>query len=53
MDFKHLMAKRTKGLSPSPIRKLVPLMRQPGMISLGGGYPNAKDLRLRGHGGRL
>jgi 2-aminoadipate transaminase len=42
MDFKHLMAKRTKGLSPSPIRKLVPLMRQPGMISLGGGYPNAK-----------
>ena len=42
MDFKHLMAKRTMGLSPSPIRKLVPLMRQPGMISLGGGYPNAK-----------
>ena len=42
MDFKRLMAKRTKGLSPSPIRKLVPLMRQPGMVSLGGGYPNAK-----------
>ena len=42
MDFKRLMAERTKGLSPSPIRKLVPLMRLPGMVSLGGGYPNAR-----------
>ncbi|NTU85437.1 MAG: hypothetical protein HGA45_39805 [Chloroflexales bacterium] len=42
MDFKRLMAQLTRGLAPSPIRKLVPLMRQPGMVSLGGGYPNAK-----------
>ncbi len=40
MNIASLLAARTRGLSPSPIRKLAPLMRVPGMISLGGGYPN-------------
>lgn len=40
MQLRSLFARRTAGLSPSPIRKLAPLMRMPGMISLGGGYPN-------------
>lgn len=42
MEIQSRLAKRTAGLTPSPIRKLVPLMRLPGMISLGGGYPNPK-----------
>jgi len=42
MNIHPLLAGRTGGLKPSPIRKLSPLMRMPGMISLGGGYPNAQ-----------
>jgi kynurenine/2-aminoadipate aminotransferase len=42
MNIHPLLARRTEGLRPSPIRKLNPLMRMPGMISLGGGYPNAE-----------
>ncbi len=34
------LARRAQGKAPSPIRELVPLMKLPGMISLGGGYPN-------------
>ena len=33
------LAERAQGKAPSPIRELVPLMKLPGMISLGGGYP--------------
>ncbi len=40
MDIRKLLARRTQGLAPSAIRRLVPLMRQPGMISFGGGYPH-------------
>lgn len=40
MDVAALLASRAHGLAPSPIRKLAPLMREPGMISLGGGYPS-------------
>ena len=40
MNIEARFAARTRGLAPSPIRKLAPLMRLPGMISLGGGYPN-------------
>ncbi len=40
MQVSSLLAQRAHHLSPSPIRKLAPLMRLPGMISLGGGYPN-------------
>lgn len=43
MDIRPLLAKRTAGLLPSPIRKLLPLMRLPGMISLGGGYPDPES----------
>lgn len=46
MNIQPLLARRTQGLSPSPIRKLNPLMRLPGMISLGGGYPNAETFAL-------
>jgi DNA-binding transcriptional MocR family regulator len=42
MNIKLLLAKRVRGMQPSPIRKLVPLMRTPGMVSFGGGYPNAQ-----------
>ena len=40
MDIQSLVASRARALAPSPIRKLAPMMRRPGMISLGGGYPN-------------
>lgn len=39
-SVQDLLATRARGRTPSPIRELVPLMRLPGMISLGGGYPN-------------
>ncbi|MCE5265138.1 MAG: PLP-dependent aminotransferase family protein [Deltaproteobacteria bacterium] len=42
MNIQSLLAGRVQGMKPSPIRKLVPIMRMPGMISLGGGYPNAQ-----------
>lgn len=42
MNIQPLLAGRVQGMKPSPIRKLVPIMRTPGMISLGGGYPNAQ-----------
>jgi len=42
MNIQPLLARRVQGMKPSPIRKLVPFMRMPGMISLGGGYPNAR-----------
>jgi len=46
MNIQSLLAKRTRGMKPSPIRKLNPLMRMPGMISLGGGYPNAQTFAI-------
>ncbi|MHB9098127.1 MAG: aminotransferase-like domain-containing protein [Syntrophales bacterium] len=46
MNIQPLLAKRMRGMKPSPIRKLNPLMRMPGMISLGGGYPNAQTFAI-------
>ena len=46
MNIQPLLAKRTRGMKQSPIRKLNPLMRIPGMISLGGGYPNADTFAI-------
>jgi DNA-binding transcriptional MocR family regulator len=46
VNIAPLLARRTRGLKPSPIRKLNPLMRLPGMISFGGGYPNAQTFAL-------
>ena len=40
LSIQDRLARRAQGKAPSPIRELVPLMRLPGMISLGGGYPN-------------
>lgn len=41
MDYKSFLTDRALRLGPSPIRALVPMMRLPGMISFGGGYPHA------------
>ena len=46
MDISSRLTNRAKNLRPSPIRKLVPLMRRPGMISFGGGYPNPATFAL-------
>jgi 2-aminoadipate transaminase len=46
MNIPSLLARRTGGMKPSSIRKLNPLMRLPGTISLGGGYPNAQTFAI-------
>lgn len=46
MNIQPLLAKRTGGMKQSPIRRLNPLMRMPGMISLGGGYPNVQTFAI-------
>ena len=46
MNMRSLLARRVGGLKPSSIRALNPLMRLPGMISLGGGYPNAQTFAI-------
>jgi 2-aminoadipate transaminase len=46
MNIRSLLAGRTGGMKPSSIRTLNPLMRLPGMISLGGGYPNAQTFAI-------
>ena len=40
MDIQNSLAQRARGKKPSPIRELLKYMKIPGMISLGGGYPN-------------
>ena len=40
MDLQARLARRARGKAPSAIRELLRFMRQGGMISLGGGYPN-------------
>ncbi len=41
MDPKELrLSSRARRRTPSPIRELMPYLRVPGMISMGGGYPN-------------
>jgi len=47
MEYSHRFSDRANNLSPSPIRRLVPLMRHPGMISFGGGYPNASTFAFQ------
>jgi len=49
------LAARARGKQPSPIRELQKFMKMPGMISLGGGYPNPDtfvfdriDVRFKG-----
>jgi len=39
-DLTSRLARRARGKEPSPIRELQRYMKLPGMISLGGGYPN-------------
>ncbi|MCD4654882.1 aminotransferase class I/II-fold pyridoxal phosphate-dependent enzyme, partial [bacterium] len=47
MEYSHRFANRARALTPSPIRKLIPLMRQQGMISFGGGYPNTSTFAFQ------
>jgi 2-aminoadipate transaminase len=46
MNHQERLAPRATHLKPSEIRKLVPLMKRPGMISFGGGYPNPQTFAL-------
>ncbi len=39
-DYESFLTRRSKARKPSAIRALQPLLRIPGMISLGGGFPN-------------
>jgi DNA-binding transcriptional MocR family regulator len=57
-SIEERLARRAGALEPSPIRVLFPLMSLEGMISLGGGYPNARtfplgtlEATLKGSGG--
>eukprot|EP01120_Amphizonella_sp_Union-15-10_P009363 TRINITY_DN3526_c0_g1_i1.p1 TRINITY_DN3526_c0_g1~~TRINITY_DN3526_c0_g1_i1.p1 ORF type:complete len:417 (+),score=61.33 TRINITY_DN3526_c0_g1_i1:54-1304(+) len=38
--YRRFLSKRAHSIKPSPIRMLTPLLKIPGMISLGAGYPN-------------
>ena len=40
-DFAKYLSPLSKRRQPSAIRKLMPLLEQPGMVSLGGGLPNS------------
>ena len=40
IDYANRLSRLSKGRKPSPIRALQPLVKLPGMISLGGGMPN-------------
>ncbi len=42
------LSERGARRTPSPIRELMPYMREPGMISLGGGYPNPDTFPFQG-----
>eukprot|EP01114_Cavostelium_apophysatum_P017834 TRINITY_DN5385_c0_g1_i1.p1 TRINITY_DN5385_c0_g1~~TRINITY_DN5385_c0_g1_i1.p1 ORF type:complete len:426 (-),score=84.91 TRINITY_DN5385_c0_g1_i1:15-1292(-) len=41
MDYSRFISRRSARRKPSPIRELQPLLKIPGMISLGGGMPNS------------
>ncbi|CAG8660661.1 1590_t:CDS:2 [Ambispora leptoticha] len=40
MDYTYFLSKKSLNRKPSPIRALVPLLKIPGIISLGAGNPN-------------
>lgn len=42
------LSSRAARRQPSPIRELIPLMRRPGVISFGGGYPNPETFAFSG-----
>ncbi|KAF8937113.1 pyridoxal phosphate-dependent transferase [Dissophora ornata] len=41
IDYQHYLSESSKARKPSAIRRLIPLTKLPGMISLGAGAPNA------------
>lgn len=48
LDCHGLLSARAKRRRPSAIRSLQPLLREPGMISLGGGMPNPALFPIKG-----
>ena len=48
MDYTRFLSRRALRLLPSAIRALQPLVSLPSMISLGGGYPNARLFPFKG-----
>lgn len=46
-DIEDRLARRAQDRQPSPIRELMPYLAVPGMISLGGGYPNPETFAFR------
>ncbi|KAK3814821.1 MAG: pyridoxal phosphate-dependent transferase [Linnemannia elongata] len=40
IDYQHFLSESSKARKPSAIRRLIPLTKLPGMISLGAGAPN-------------
>ena len=40
IDINELLSKNAKSMKPSPIRALLNVLNQPGMISFAGGFPN-------------
>jgi DNA-binding transcriptional MocR family regulator len=46
-DITVALSSRARRRAPSPIRELMPYLSVPGMISLGGGYPNPDTFAFR------
>ena len=46
-DITVTLSSRARRRAPSPIRELMPYLSVPGMISLGGGYPNPETFAFR------
>ena len=40
VDFNEFLSASAKGMKPSPIRALLSVVNQPGVISFAGGFPN-------------
>ena len=47
LDIERRLSLRARRMTPSPIRELFPYMAIDGMISLGGGYPNADTIPIK------
>ena len=45
-SYAHFLSPTARARQPSPIRSLMPLMAEEGMISLGGGLPNPSTFPL-------
>jgi len=48
IDYRSYLSRQSRLREPSPIRALQPLVKLPGMISLGGGMPNPDTFPIKG-----